>query len=337
MELRQLRYFVAVAETGNISRAAQRIFLTQPALSRQIKSLEEEIGQSLLERSANSIRLTPMGEAFLTEARDLIQRADGLLARVRDMRRNVRLRVGYAPSLASGLLSRAMATFYRQHPNTHVALFDLSTKEMLAGLEDHTLDVALTVGSGRTHGGLKWMPLARVSWQLAVSRGHRLARKARVSPADVAREPLLVFSQRDYPEYWNIVIAWLRGQRQLTTIAGEYDGVNSLLSAVASGQGVALVTTCTASLVPRNVRLRTLKTPPKPLCIAAGYHRNAHAEPALAAFVSALSHVAKRSREGNTAADGLPVARLARPVPGTLLARAQPESFGGGQVASELS
>src|SRR5690606_11552977 len=58
----------------------------------------------------------------------------------------------------------------------------LSTKEMLAGLEDHTLDVALTVWSGRTHGGLKWMPLARVSWQLAVSRGHRLARKARVSP-----------------------------------------------------------------------------------------------------------------------------------------------------------
>jgi hypothetical protein len=65
MELRQLRYFVAVAEEGNISRAARKIFLTQPALSRQIKSLEDEIGQCLLERSAHSIRLSPAGEALL--------------------------------------------------------------------------------------------------------------------------------------------------------------------------------------------------------------------------------------------------------------------------------
>ena len=70
MELRQLRYFVAVAEEANISRAAQKIFLTQSALSRQIKALEEEIGQCLLERQAHSIRLTPAGEALLREARD---------------------------------------------------------------------------------------------------------------------------------------------------------------------------------------------------------------------------------------------------------------------------
>jgi DNA-binding transcriptional LysR family regulator len=69
MEFRQLRYFVAVAETGNISRAARKIFLTQPALSRQIKALEDEIGQCLLERKAHSIHLTPAGEAMLREAR----------------------------------------------------------------------------------------------------------------------------------------------------------------------------------------------------------------------------------------------------------------------------
>lgn len=83
MELRQLRYFVAVAETGNISRAAQTIFFTQPALSRQIKALEDEIGQCLLERQANSIRLTPIGKALLREARELLQHADQVLERVR--------------------------------------------------------------------------------------------------------------------------------------------------------------------------------------------------------------------------------------------------------------
>jgi DNA-binding transcriptional LysR family regulator len=95
MELRQLRYFVAVAETGNISRAAQKMFLTQPALSRQVKALEYEVGQCLLERKAHSIRLTPAGETLLREARELFQRADQMLERVRAAGQSVRLRVGY--------------------------------------------------------------------------------------------------------------------------------------------------------------------------------------------------------------------------------------------------
>ena len=79
MELRQLRYFVAVAEAGNISRAAQKMFLTQSALSRQIKALEDEIGQCLLERQAHSIRLTPAGETLLREARELLLRASQVI------------------------------------------------------------------------------------------------------------------------------------------------------------------------------------------------------------------------------------------------------------------
>src|SRR6187549_1426274 len=117
MELRQLRYFVAAAEEGNISRAAKKIFLTQSALSRQIKALEEEIGQCLLERQAHSIHLTLTGEALLDEARELLQRADQMPERVRVIGRSVRFRVGYAPSFASGLLSGVVATFAQRHPN----------------------------------------------------------------------------------------------------------------------------------------------------------------------------------------------------------------------------
>src|SRR5512136_1017905 len=149
MELRQLRYFVAVAEDGNISRAAKRIFLTQPALSRQIQVLEDEIGQCLLERQAHSIRLTPVGEALLREARELLQHAEQMLERVRSTGRGVRLRVGYAPSLAAGILSAAVENFSQTHPNARVELFDLSTAEMLAGLEGGKLDVALSVGQQR--------------------------------------------------------------------------------------------------------------------------------------------------------------------------------------------
>src|SRR5512137_1159794 len=183
MELRQLRYFLAVAEEGNISRAAKKIFLTQPALSRQIKVLEAEIGQCLLERQAHSIRLTPAGEALLREARDLLQHADQVLERVRAAGRGVRLRVGYAPSLAAGMLSAAVENFTQAHPNARVELFDLATKEMLAGLESDKLDVAVTVGQQHETRGLVWTALARAEWQLAVNRNHPLAQRKGITPA----------------------------------------------------------------------------------------------------------------------------------------------------------
>jgi DNA-binding transcriptional LysR family regulator len=288
MELRQLRYFVAVAEENNISRAAQRLFLTQPALSRQIKALEDEIGQCLFERHAHSIKLTPAGTTLLREARELLSHADRLLERVRSSEDTVRLRVGYAPSLASGLLSGAVATFTQKHPQARVELFDLSTKEMLAGLENDSLDVALTVGIDGEDHGFEWTPLLRAEWQLAVPQQHALARRRSITPEEVVREPLLSFCQRDYPEYWNIVMEWLRQHRLRPTISGEYDGVNSLLSAVESGLGVALVTTSAARLVPARVRLKPLSAPPQPLCVAAGHRQKRADEKPLAVFIEEL-------------------------------------------------
>jgi LysR family transcriptional regulator, benzoate and cis,cis-muconate-responsive activator of ben and cat genes len=229
----------------------------------------------------------------LSEARDLLKHADEVLQRVRAGAVNVRLRVGYAPSLATGLLSEAVEIFAQKHPQARVEIFDLSTKEMLAGLENDTLDVALTVGVERDGHGLKWTPLTRVSWQLAVNRQHPLAKRASVTAEEVASEPLLVFCQKDYPEYWESVTGWLREHRQRPSIAGEYDGVNSLLSAVESGLGVALVTSSTARLVPERVRLKALAAGPKPLCIAAGYRASQAGEKALAVFIEELRTASK--------------------------------------------
>jgi LysR family transcriptional regulator, benzoate and cis,cis-muconate-responsive activator of ben and cat genes len=293
MELRTLRYFVAVAETGNISRAAKRIFLTQPALSRQIKALEEEIGQCLLTRQAHSIRLTPVGQALVGEARELLQHADQVLERVRKAGQGVRLRVGYAPSLASGLLSAAVGSFTQAHPGARVELFDLSSAELLAGLQGNTLDVVLTVGQVRESRDVKWTPLVRAPWKLAVHRKHRLARRQRVTPAEVAREPLLCFCQRDYPEYWEMITAWLREHRLHPGIVGEYDGAESLMAAVESGQGVALVTTRTAHLFPNRARFTTLSAAPPPLCIAAGYRAGRADDQPLAVFVEELRTAAQ--------------------------------------------
>jgi DNA-binding transcriptional LysR family regulator len=288
MDLRQLRYFVAVAEEANISRAAKKIFLTQPALSRQIKALEDEVGQSLLERQAHSIRLTVAGEALLHEARELLEHAEQALARVRTAGRELRLRVGYAPSLASGILSVAVGNFTQAHPKSHVELFDLSTSEMLTGLQCEKLDVALCVGQQRQTRGLKWTTLVRAAWRLAVNRTHPLARESRVTPLQVAGEPLLAYSRREYPEYWELITSWFRQHRLKPRIAGEHDGAENLMAAVESGLGVAFVTTQMARLFPKRVQLLDLSSAPEPVCIAAGQRMEQADDKPLAVFVGEL-------------------------------------------------
>lgn len=288
MELRQLRYFVAVAEEGNISRAAQKIFLTQPALSRQIKALENEIGQCLLERSAHSIRLSPAGEALLPEARRLLQEADQMLERARAGDGVARLRIGYAPSLAAGVLPAAMESFRQAHPKTRVELFDLSTAEMLSRLQNGKLDAALTVGEDHKSRGIEWTPLVRAPWKLALPPQHRWAGRTRVTAEDIAGESILAYSREEYPEYWEIVSHWLRGQRARSRMAGEYDGAESLMAAVEAGLGVALVTARTAHRFPGRVRYLSIVSPPAPLCIAAGYQAARAHDPLLAAFVEQM-------------------------------------------------
>lgn len=288
MELRQLRYFVAVAEEGNISRAAKKIFLTQPALSRQIKALEDEIGLCLLERQAHSIRLTKTGEALLVEARELLRHTDQVLDRVRAASRGVRLRVGYAPSLAAGILSVAVENFTQAHQNARIELLDLSTHDMLDGLQRGGLDVIIGVEQQQETRGIKWTPILRAPWRLAVNQNHPLAKRPQVTPGEISREPLLVYNRRDYPEYWAAVSNWMDETRQRPQVAGEYDGANSLMSAVESGLGLALVITRPDIPVPKRVRLRPLSAPPPPICIAAGCLETRAGDKPLAVFVEEL-------------------------------------------------
>jgi DNA-binding transcriptional LysR family regulator len=175
-----------------------------------------------------------------------------------------------------------------------VELFDLSTKEMCAELERGELDLALTVGDERNARGVKWTRLVQAPWQLAVPEHHALWPQALVSPAEVARQPLLLFCQRDYPEYWDMITSWLRRHRQHFNIAGEYDGIHSLLAAVESGLGVGLVTTRSLRLVPERVRLKKLSDGPEPLCIAAGYRAERANDKPLGVLVEELRLAANR-------------------------------------------
>src|ERR1019366_480908 len=189
MELRHFRYFVAVAEEENVSRAALKLHVSQPGLSRQIRDLEDEMGFQLFERSAKSLRLTEAGKIFLNEARAVLLHADDAVKKARAVSGGTtgEINVGYAPSLTVQILPSALRAFQEQFPNVRVALHDLSTEEMLAQLGEKKLQVALTVKPpAKLLRGLNFAELARYEMCVAVAPKHPLAKLKSISPPAVA-------------------------------------------------------------------------------------------------------------------------------------------------------
>ena len=288
MELRQLRSFIAAAEAGNISRAAQALRLSQPALSRQIKALEDDVGVSLLDRGAHSFKLTSEGQLLLREAKAVIARADQALAKVRAAGGAITLTVGYAPSLTAGMLPLAIECFTQKHPRVRVELRDLSSTEMLEGLQSGELDVAVRVAPAKESPDFDWTVVKQQGWRLAMNRNHPLAAKKTVKAADLHDQKMVLFCKEHYPEYWTGVTSWFRDQGINARVAGEYDGVTSLVSAVEAGLGAALVTEGLGHLFPDRLLLKPIEPEPTPVCIAAGRSKDRLEEPILAVFVEEL-------------------------------------------------
>ena len=272
MELRHLRYFVAVAEAENVTRAATKLHVSQPALSRQIHDLEDEIGFPLLERSAKSVRLTDAGRTFLTGARAVLQRAEEAVAaaRARAGGMSGEIQVGYAPSLTVQILPQALRIFQAEFPGVRVMLHDLSTEEMLSQLHAGKLQLALMVQpTKKTLRGLRFEELARYPLQVAVAPTHPLAKLRSISLEKVAREKLIGYSQKDYPEYHDEVAALFQTVGSKPQIAQEHDGVTSLIAAVESGRGVALVPSCVACMVGSRLKMLPLVPAGPPIVVGA--------------------------------------------------------------------
>jgi DNA-binding transcriptional LysR family regulator len=142
MELRHLRDFVAVVEEGTFTRAATKLHVTQPCLTRQIKNLEEELGVPLLIRSARGVSLTPQGESFLSNAKRVLSITAESMQALQNMSPKIRpqLNIGYMSALYCDPLARSLADFRSSHPNTGVNLFQMTPAEQLVSLQDRKLD-----------------------------------------------------------------------------------------------------------------------------------------------------------------------------------------------------
>jgi DNA-binding transcriptional LysR family regulator len=273
MELRHLRYFIAVGEEENVSRAALKLHVSQPALSRQMRDLEDELGFLLLTRGAKSVRLTEAGRAFLTEVRAVLQRVEEAVKAARAIATGARgeLHIGYAPSLTARFLPRALRAFQAQSPGVRVKLHDLSTEEMLAGLREGTLQMAFVVRLPALLRGLRFEELARDPFCLAVAPKHPLAGRRTVKLADVAREPLITYTRKDYPDAYALMSAMFAAIKSKPRVAEEHDSVNSLIAAVEAGNGVAVVAQSLACTAGPRLKLIPFSPSLTPLVVGAAW------------------------------------------------------------------
>ncbi len=243
MELRQLRYFAAVAAHGSFNRAARELRLTQPAVSRQVQNLEEELGVALLQRTHNTVSLTAAGEQFYEEARDLLTRADEAAQRVRAQTASATLRVSYVASLVAGVLPRAIQRFQAASPRVRLEFFESTPQEIGKRARSGGLDLAiLPQGLESYLPNFQWMEVQRLSPVLILPRNHPLAKRKVVDPAALRGQGLHGLGRADFPEYAPRLRVILKPHGVRPRLASQSaDGVATLFATLEASGGLAVL------------------------------------------------------------------------------------------------
>src|SRR5256712_855874 len=270
VELRHLRYFVAVAEAENVLRAAtQKLHVSQPAVSRQIRDLEDELGVQLFERTGKAVSLTDAGRVFLREARAVLERTDEAVKNVRAFAQTgeTELRVGYSPLPGAQILPVVLRAFQQAMPDVHVTLHDWSNEQIAVGLRDGRLKVALVARALKRgpFGDFRFEELLREHIRLAVPLNHPFAPRRSVSLADAAQQSFVGLTRADYPDYHGYLAALFASVKNKPQVIEEHDGMTSVVSAVEAGTGEAVALEAFGYTFGNRVKLVRLTPEPKPI------------------------------------------------------------------------
>jgi LysR family transcriptional regulator, benzoate and cis,cis-muconate-responsive activator of ben and cat genes len=281
MELRHLRYFIAVAEELNFSRAAERLNVSQPPLSRQIRDLEDELNVKLFERTHQEVKLTTVGRALLIRARELVREAELLRARAHQMEGVLYedLQLGYAPAPTAAIISGILSRYHELAPGSSVTLHDLSLSEILAGIKTRKLHAGLTLrprpGEMR---GVEFEALRRYSVGIICGKSCPLGQLSTIRPSAVPPDNLVGYRAAEFPEYHPWVARVLGVSKTRVVIGQECDGVLSLVAAVESGDAPAVVGEFTATIAGDRIRYVPFVSKPSFMDVGLLYRKGETAE-----------------------------------------------------------
>jgi DNA-binding transcriptional LysR family regulator len=296
MELRHLRYFVAVAEHLSFGRAAERLHISQPPLSRQIRGLEVELGAALLSRTRRSVRLTAAGAALLPEARRLLRDADALQAGARQLASGQvgTLALGFISVAAYNVLPELAPEFRRRHPGIRLALQEATSDVQLAALAQGELDVGLVLPPVDAP-GLDYAPLLHDTLVAALPAG-RGGGKGPLALASLRDEPFILFPRPVGTSLHDQIVGACQRAGFAPRVEQEAIQMQTIVSLVAAGMGVALVPASLMNLRRTGVAYRPLTDRSSRIELGIAWRR-ADDAPAVQAFVGLARARARGTRE----------------------------------------
>lgn len=285
MELRHLRYFVTVAEELHFGRAAERLFIAQPPLSQQIQQLERELGVLLFQRTSRRVQLTPAGEVFLRDVRQILT---GLDAAIHAAQRAARgetgwLGIGFAASATYDLLPAVLHDFRAEFPEVALSLLELNAVEQAQALRDHSIHV----GFARPYvaeAEANVEAVLREPFLVALPEAHPLAAHDALALPALAEEPFVSFPEKPLPSYAQVIRAVCEEAGFTPRVVQEVREMQTAISLVAAGLGIALLPASVRHLHRDGVIYRPLQEP-APRTELAVVSRKEDASPVLKNFL----------------------------------------------------
>jgi DNA-binding transcriptional LysR family regulator len=261
MELRHLRYFLAVAEERSFTAAGQRLNVSQSGVSGQIRDLEREVGVALLRRNQREVALTPEGEAFLKEVRDILARAERAveIARKASHGQSGKLTVGLCGPVTALFMPKLIRTFRQQHPGVALSLKECAPFAQVDALLNDEIDVGFTRSVPAASKALiKSELLFREPIIAAISKDNPLSKDENISVARLAGEALVLHSREAGPEIFDPIIAMCRRARFSPKVMATAASWQSVLTLVEAGEGIALIPACVQQLRANDIVFRHL-------------------------------------------------------------------------------
>lgn len=289
MELRHLRYFVAVAEELNFTRAAKRVHTAQPSLSQQVKQLEEYLGTKLLERNKRRVELTAAGRVFLRESRDILQRiqqAVDLTSRVAQAKAG-EISIGVSPPAEVRVVPKLLPLLANRMPDVALLLHRMSSTQQIAGLRNYSIDVGFLRGP-LDEPDITAEEIFREKIIVVMPSSHRLAKVRRVSIRMLDDLPCITISRGAGQPLRDVLASLYKQARMQVRTAQEADGVLGHLSMVAAGLGFALLPEYVKSILPRGVVTKPLDWHPIPSISLVAAYRTGDELPALGVLLEVL-------------------------------------------------
>ena len=296
MELRHLRYFLAVAEALNFTKAAKQLRIAQPSLGRQVQDLEDEMGVDLLKRSPRGVTLTAEGKLFLEEAREVLRRADESVKKVQALARGEygELHIGYAPTPTVEILPPALAGFQKANPEVKVLLHDMSSDEIMDGLRNGGLQVAVTAWpSAEYHPDMEFESLKTYPVCAVLPASHPLGRLKTIPLEKFAAEPLVTLNRKNYPDAHTMFEKLFQSLGVKPQIALECDSGSSVITAIESGRGIALFAPVLKFVAGNRLRYRPVTGIEELVPVGIVRAKNGDVTPAGEKFCAILRKVAK--------------------------------------------